>query len=112
MIRRRDYKGDEYHRIQAAAHQKLYRQRKWKWLKGQLGDCCSICGATDRLELDHIDPSLKKYKGRTIIKSYKDLSEEIDNLRILCHDCHCDNTAEQIRNGEIINGYKAKDLNS
>ena len=112
MIRRRDYKGDEYHRIRAAAHQKLYRQRKWKWLKGQLGDCCSICGATDRLELDHIDPSLKKYKGRTIIKSYKDLSEEIDNLRILCHDCHCDNTAEQIRNGEIINGYEAKDLNS
>ena len=90
-----------------AEQSRSYRQKKWRWVKSQLGDCCSFCGATDRLELDHIDPSLKTYKGRTITKSYATLTEEMDNLRILCHNCHVKLTSQQVRNEEVKRGWKA-----
>ena len=92
----------------SAEQQKLYRLRKWQWLKENLGDSCAFCGTIERLELDHINPNLKKYKGRTISKSYAQLESELSNLRILCHDCHCKLTSKQVRNEEIKRGWKAR----
>ena len=74
----------------AGIHDRNYRAywRKWDWVKSHLGDCCALCESKEKLTLDHIDPLLKTYKGRTIKRSYHDLSQELGNLRILCHDCH------------------------
>jgi len=42
------------------------------------GNACERCGATDNLKVHHIQP----------VKSAPMLSEDIDNLMVLCHTCH------------------------
>jgi len=45
------------------------------------GGKCSICGSTENLELDHIDPIIRK------AGSLQDL-KDIGNIRLVCHDCN------------------------
>ena len=85
-------------RQKKAAYARQTRLQKWHWVKSYLGDCCVECGSKERLELDHINPSLKDphtWKRCTITRSREDLLKEMDNLRILCHSCHVKHTALQ-----------------
>jgi len=51
------------------------------------GKACAICGSTNRLELDHIDPAQKTHH---CIWSWSDVrrNAELAKCQILCHACH------------------------
>lgn len=73
--------------------QKEY-QRRWMnerrtaWIQEQGGKCVQ-CGSTDRIEIDHVDPS-QKAMNPTSLWSLKAQSrqKELDKCQLLCHDCH------------------------
>lgn len=48
---------------------------------------CVKCGSTERLELDHIDPSTKIHHNIWTWKLERRLSE-IAKCQVLCHECH------------------------
>lgn len=48
---------------------------------------CVRCGSTERLELDHIDPT-QKVDHKIWSWSQKRRSAELVNCQVLCHDCH------------------------
>ena len=74
------------------------RRAEWFALNGP----CIQCGSWKRLELDHIDPSLKVANS---IWSWtrERQEEEIAKCQILCHECHLKKTARQRR--ERITNY-------
>lgn len=67
-------------------------QRKWvaaRRLQGleYLGGCCVKCGSTERLEVDHKDPT-EKWSHRIWSYSWKRIYAELDKCRLLCRVCH------------------------
>jgi 5-methylcytosine-specific restriction endonuclease McrA len=62
---------------------------------------CVRCGSTDRLELDHIDPSTKQHKKHHNVWSWSPARRdaEIAKCQVLCHECHVAKTQE---NGEFL----------
>jgi 5-methylcytosine-specific restriction endonuclease McrA len=61
---------------------------------------CVVCGATKRLEIDHIDP---KTKTSHRIWSWKDSRriKELKKCQVLCKQCHIDKTCKDL-------GYKRR----
>jgi len=73
-------------------YQRLYvSKRRAAWL---LGKACVKCGRTDRLEIDHIDPSKKTSKVIWSC-SAKRLNKELSQCQVLCFWCHKIKTFEQ-----------------
>ena len=59
---------------------------------------CVICGESriPCLQLDHIDPSTKKFSlGKCVNKTVEAIYEEIAKCRVVCANCHHMITAEQ-----------------
>lgn len=69
---------------QRAYMREWLRQRRAAFFEGK---CCGKCGSTDRLELDHIDPS-KKVSHCIWSWSEKRREAEIAKCQVLCHECH------------------------
>jgi len=76
------------------------------FLVEHLGTQCAMCGATERLEVDHINPGLKHINntpGRIKFDKYpknRAHYEEqlaLDNLRWLCYNCHRNHSTAQHR---------------
>ena len=67
---------------------KRYHERR-KQAITKLGDKCVICGNTENLQFDHIDPESKNF---TIAKlssiNETDFWKEIDKCQLLCEECH------------------------
>ena len=72
-------------------------QQKWKAARRAAyfaGKCCVRCGSTERLELDHIDPStrdsaLKAFHTADFWSwSMKRIEAEIAKCQVLCRKCH------------------------
>jgi len=54
-----------------------------------LGGKCVKCGATERLEFDHIKREGKKYEISTrLTYNFDNLKEELNKCQLLCYDCH------------------------
>lgn len=54
-----------------------------------LGGECVKCGATERLEFDHVDPSEKSFSisvNNTMARAK--LLPELEKCQLLCYDCH------------------------
>ena len=52
---------------------------------------CVKCGSTEKLELDHIDPSTKKYNPNrlwSMSDSNPDKMAELSKCQVLCKECH------------------------
>ena len=50
---------------------------------------CQQCGSSDRLEVDHIDPTTKSMQVRSIWSRRLDVREaELAKCQVLCFDCH------------------------
>lgn len=71
----------------AYQHQR-YRERR-QWALQYLGGRCAHCGATENLEIDHIDPSEKLFGlGKGWKMTFERLAAELDKCQLLCHGCH------------------------
>ena len=61
-----------------------------------LGGKCVKCGATERLEFDHIKREGKKYSiARKLSYKFDYLKEELDKCQLLCVPCHLKKTAKE-----------------
>jgi hypothetical protein len=79
-------------RQQQLAYQNEWtKRRRQEWLASN-GPC--PCGSSDRLEVDHKDPSLKvTHRIWTWSKARRDV--ELAKCQVLCHDCHWKKTKIQ-----------------
>lgn len=77
----------EYQRRWVAA-----RRRAWIKANGP----CRHCGSSRKLEVDHVDPSTKKYNP-TKLWSLSDQRREAElaKCQVLCHACHAVKTAAE-----------------
>ena len=76
------------------AGRRIYSSKRWQILRREIfrrdGHRCVLCGASGRLECDHIDP---------VVSSV--LWFEPTNLRTLCRTCHIKVTAEEKRTNRL-----------
>lgn len=88
----------QYQREWKAKRRKAYFQDKF----------CVICGSTDRLELDHTDPSTKLSHN---IWSWSEARRktELNKCQILCFVCHKDKTKRE--NVRKIHGTRTMYMN-
>jgi 5-methylcytosine-specific restriction endonuclease McrA len=83
-------------------------QRKWvaarrqKWLEDKQ---CAFCGAKERLEIDHVDPT-QKVNHRIWSWSWARIHKELEKCQVLCVPCHDNKTAEQ-RKARVPHGTYA-----
>lgn len=90
----------------------LRREYARKWIANRRAEffadkSCVLCGSTDRMELDHVDPS-QKTDHRIWSWSEKRRLEEIAKCQVLCLGCHHRKTGEQFRKTLVhgsITGY-------
>lgn len=69
---------------------KRYHERR-KIALELLGSKCAKCGSVEKLEIDHIDRSQKKYSTeRAFSLSYDKFLAEIKKCQLLCKKCHTD----------------------
>ena len=73
-----------------------YRRRDMEYVAKGGPVECAHCGSTERLEFDHVDPSLKSFDVCRR-KSHKrdDYLAELDKCQILCNACHRRKTASE-----------------
>ena len=70
-----------------------------KYAIAALGGKCAKCGATDRLEFDHIEPSTKLFKISDVARREDLWLAELAKCQLLCNACHREKTAQEIRCG-------------
>ena len=71
-------------------------KRRQAWIK-EHGPCV-ICNSTDRMEVDHIDPTLKKLnpsKLWSLSSSNPVRIAELEKCQVLCYTCHKAKTKKQ-----------------
>ena len=90
-----------------------YMKKRWEQRRKQaiekLGGKCTICGNSENLEFDHIDPSTKLYTiARASSFSEKRFWEEVSKCQLLCVVHHQNKTIKEktknITHG-TISGY-------
>ncbi len=74
--------------------------RRAEWFKGK---ACVMCGASDNLELDHVDPS-KKVSHRIWSWSKDRRETELEKCQPLCQTCHYQKTDRDLGRGAIVHG--------
>ena len=78
-------------------------QRKLESIE-RLGGKCVECGATERLQFDHIDPLEKSFNISNNLYRGKKLDEELDKCQLLCFKCHLEKTKNEWLNGKLYQG--------
>ena len=78
------------HQQKLVEDQRKIRNERRQYLREYLGGKCVRCGATERLEFDHI---IKETKSFTIGSSLtcfsiEELIEEVNKCQLLCRPCH------------------------
>jgi len=81
-----------------------YKKRMNK-LRKAFGDKCVMCGATDNLHFDHIDPNTKTAAVGTLAtrNGFDRCYQEALKCQLICKYCHKQKT---IANGEYISSAK------
>lgn len=66
------------------------KKRRDTWIESKGGRCAIFgCNSTNRLEVGHIDPSLKTMQPTAIWSRAEAVREkELANCQVLCYDCH------------------------
>lgn len=72
------------------------QRRRSEWIEAN--GPCAQCGSSDRLEVDHVDPSTKVANPAAVWGwSAARRSAELAKCQVLCHDCHERKSAAQFR---------------
>jgi 5-methylcytosine-specific restriction endonuclease McrA len=71
------------------------RENRRKQLYESLGNKCSKCESTSLLEIDHINPGLKKNRVSPLAQGISKTINELDNLQLLCYECHRERSKHQ-----------------
>lgn len=86
--------NNEYMRIYML---KRYHQRRSEAIEF-LGGRCTKCDSTENLEIDHINPTEKKYNIGKIWSYSKDkFWAEIKKCQLLCKTCHKNKSDKELR---------------
>ena len=65
-----------------------YNKRKAEAIE-ILGGACVICGSTEDLQFDHLNPSTKKFAlGKLWSSTQEHFLEELTKCQLLCFGCH------------------------
>lgn len=84
---------------QNAVNRARYRANYFRVMteaKELLGGKCANCGATDRLEFDHIDRSTKKFNiSARAANGMKAIADELTKCQLLCKKCHSRKSADE-----------------
>lgn len=87
-------------------YRKRYTAKRMAQAFSYLGDKCVKCGASDRLEFDHVDPKIKEIEITTAVMvkcwSWDRLVPELDKCQLLCHDCHHRKSLEAMEYGPQV----------
>ena len=91
----------EKHQEKLVEDQRRIRKERRQYLKEYLGGKCVRCGATERLDFDHIIPANKSYTIGSNITcfSIEELILEVDKCQLLCRPCHIQ---KGIENGDYV----------
>jgi hypothetical protein len=66
-----------------------YRAKRRQFALAKLGGVCVICGTSELLEFDHIDPSTKIKSPMSLLHaSWIKFNEELDKCQLLCKKHH------------------------
>lgn len=85
---------NEYH---AEYNLNRYHKRRAEFVD-MLGGRCVVCGTTENLEFDHIDPATKAFPiGRLLNVSKQAALDELEKCQLLCKSHH------------IVKGHREKD---
>lgn len=76
-------------------HRRYYHEKRRKPVYEYLGGCCVKCGATENLEIDHIDPEQKSFNISDNLTFDDRLRAELDKCQLLCAGCHVRKTISQ-----------------
>ena len=102
----RKEKAKEYRDEHSEERKVYFKKRYYDTLSEcieKLGGECVKCGATERLEFDHINPKDKLFeitKG-FLMGDREKFQEELDKCQLLCYDCHLEKTKQSYLNGEF-----------
>lgn len=80
----------------------IYMKNRWKNRRRSaieyLGGKCVVCGATENLEFDHVDPNTKVASiARLSSASEYKFYLEINKCQLLCHSHHKEKTLVETR---------------
>lgn len=82
-------------------YQRSYQLARYRSLmqeaRERLGSRCVICGTTENLEIDHIDPSTKLFTFGGKRPSREVWEAELTKCQLLCHDHHLEKTSLEQR---------------
>ena len=68
------------------------------WAIALLGGCCKVCGTTEDLEFDHIDPELKRKSINKILHHSRfSIVKELKYCQLLCDTHHNEKSARELR---------------
>lgn len=71
------------------------QKRRQAWLDEN--GPCKQCGSSDRLEVDHIDPTTKEYNPSHIWSRNPDVRrKELAKCQVLCYECHKTKTRSEV----------------
>lgn len=85
----------------AKLYQRKKREERRKRINEILGNKCAICGSTEQLVCDHIDPQTKSFNiCDKITANWDILLEELKKCQLLCFNCHVEKTAVENTQGK------------
>ena len=81
---------DDYMRGYMQQYLKRRYDERWPIAVNLLGGQCVQCGATERLQFDHIDPRDKRFEiaDRLAQYAWPRLMVELSKCQLLCERCH------------------------
>ena len=77
-----------------------FRHKRKARIIEYLGGVCVVCGTTQELEIDHIDPSLKSFvlNGNNLNRTWEFLLPEVNKCQLLCYEHHKEKTISEQKN--------------
>jgi hypothetical protein len=92
---------------------KRFREKRRIEAREYLGSRCAWCGATEKLDFDHIDPSTMIFRiANGLINKAEVFWAEVAKCQLLCRDCHTEKSSAEgsfrtVGHGEGKTGKKS-----